>query len=214
MDFLDPTPSPRLSGHYDRGYLPHVRSQGRPYFVTFRLAGTLPRDVIRQYQAERVALLARCDKELSLDDRTRLIELYSEKVETHLDAGRGECWLKDERIADLVAGVLKYFDNQRYELGPWVVMPNHVHAIVLPLGAQLLDEIVKSWKGFSAKEANKLLNRTGRPFWAREYYDHVLRDDEARSRAADYIHDNPVKAGLCDRWEDWKWSSAFRPLAD
>ena len=213
MEFLDPDPSARLAGRYTRGYLPHLRAQGRAYFVTFRLDGTLPQEVLRQYQAEREALLASAQKneELSIADERRLLELYSEKIEAYLDAGRGECWLKDPRIAGLVAGALRFFHGQRYDLGPWVVMPNHVHVIVRPLGGHLLDRIVKSWKGFTAREANRLLQRTGDHFWAREYYDHVVRNDEERARWAGYIHDNPVQAGLCDRWEDWPWSSAHRP---
>ena len=213
MDFLDPQPSPRLSGRYDRGYLPHLRAQGGSYFVTFRLEGTLPQEVLRQYQAERDALAAKAGRsggELSADDQRRLFELYSEKIEAYLDAGRGECWLKQAPIGGLVAGALQFFHGQRYDLGPWVVMPNHVHVIVRPLGRHLLDEIVKSWKGFTARDANKLLGRTGQSFWAREPYDHLVRNDAERVRLADYIHDNPVKAGLCARWEDWKWSSAYR----
>ena len=210
MEFMDPKPAPRLAGRYDRGYLPHLRAQGRTYFVTFRLEGTLPQEVLRQYQAERESLLAkmRGPQDLSPEDRRRLFELYSQKIEAYLDTGRGECWLKERPIAELVAGALRFFDNQRYELGAWVLMPNHVHVILRPLGTHLLDQILKSWKGFTAREANKLLHRTGESFWSREYYDHLVRDDAERVRLADYIHDNPVKAGLCARWEDWPHSSA------
>lgn len=59
MEFLEPKPPPRLAGRYDHGYLPHLRAQGRSYFVTFRLEGTLPQEVLRQFQAEREALLAK-----------------------------------------------------------------------------------------------------------------------------------------------------------
>ena len=97
------------------------------------------------------------------------------------------------------------------ELEPWVVMPNHVHVIVRPLGTHLLDEILQSWKGFTGCEANTLWQRLGQPFWAREYYDHLVRDDTARAQLADYLHDNPAKAGLCTLPEDWKWSSAYHP---
>ncbi len=181
--------------------------------MTFRLEGTLPQEVLRRYQAEREALLAKVraaqnEGELSSEDQQRLFDLYSEKIEAYLDAGRGECWLKEARIGEVVAGALRFFHGQRYDLGPWVVMPNHVHVIVRPLVPQLLDQIMKSWKGYTAREANKLLKKTGGSFWAREYYDHIVRDEEERARLADYIHDNPVKAGLCARWEDWKWSSA------
>jgi hypothetical protein len=218
MEFLHPKPPPRLAGLYDRGYLPHLRAQGRSYFVTFRLHGTLPQEVLRQYQAEREALLAKAravgnadipvGEELSAEERRRLFELYSEKIEAYLDAGRGECWLQEPRIGELVAGALRFFHGQRYDPGPWVVMPNHVHVIIRPLRTHLLDEIVKSWKGFTAREANKLLKRTGDSFWAREYYDHLVRDDQERARLTDYIHDNPRKAGLCAGWEDWPWSTA------
>ena len=176
----------------------------------------MPQELLRQYQAERDALLAKLAAQsdgaaLTPDEHQRLLELHSEKIEAYLDAGRGECWLQDTRIGALVAGALQFFHGQRYDLGPWVVMPNHVHALVRPLGEHRLDQIVKSWKGFTAREANLLLNRTGESFWAREYYDHLVRNDEEGARLADYIHDNPVKAGLCARWEDWRWCSAHRP---
>jgi len=216
MEFFNPNPSARLAGRYDRGRLPHIRAQGRSYFVTFRLEGTLPQEALRQYQAEREVLLVKLkdtqgDESLSPEEHQRLLDLYSERIEAYLDAGRGECWLQDGRIGGLVADALQFFHGQRYELGPWVVMPNHVHVIVRPLGEHWLDQIVKSWKGFTAREANKLLKRTRESFWAREYYDHLVRNDEECDRLTDYIHDNPVKAGLCARWERWEWSSAYRP---
>lgn len=198
------------SGEYDRGYLPHIRVEGRPYFVTFRLEGTLPQELLRQYQAERDALLrkANLNGKVSPEDEQRLRELYSEKIEAWLDAGRGECWLKEPRIAQLVAEALRFFHGKRYDLSSWVVMPNHVHVIVRPEGEHLLNEIVKVWKGYTAREANKLLSRTGESFWDREYYDHVIRTDNEKARFTAYIHNNPVKAGLSATPEAWPWSSA------
>jgi len=87
-------------------------------------------------------------------------------------------------------------------------MPNHVHVIVRPEGEHTLNKILQSWKGYTSREANKILNCTGQSFWDREYYDHVIRDDAEKARLTKYIHDNPIKAGLCERWEDWEWSSA------
>ena len=204
-------PNPFQSGRYNRGFLPHVRAEGRPYFVTFRLDGTLPQTILQAYQAERDELLRLAQSqghELTWPEQVRLFELYSKKIESYLDAGYGECWLRNSQIADCVQGALKYFDRVRNDLSAWVVMPNHVHAIVRPIGGHLLHEILKSWKGFTAREANKMLNRTGQTIWHREYYDHVIRDDAEKHRLMHYIHDNPVKAGLCARPEDWRWSSA------
>ena len=204
-------PNHRIAGQYSRGYLPHHRVEGRRYFVTFRLEGTLPQEVLESFQRERDELIRQANREghqLSWADQKRLFELYSERIESYLDAGRGDCWLKDPRVAEVVANALRFFVNSRYALGAWVVMPNHVHVLVRPLGEHTLDSILKSWKGFTAREANKIVGRTGEPFWANEYYDHWLRDEDEKVRLTAYIYDNPVKAGLCARPEDWLWSSA------
>ena len=91
------------------------------------------------------------------------------KLEAYLDRGLGECWLRQPRIAALVEGALRFFDGQRYQLRAWVVMPNHAHVLVevweTPLAA-----VLHSWKGFTARAANKLLGRAG-AFWQREYWD-------------------------------------------
>ena len=200
-------------GKYTRGFLPHFRVEGRPYFVTFRLAGTLPQNVLMQYQAEREVLigkLRRPDNEFSWDDRQRLDELYAERVESYLDAGHGDCWLKQDEIAKIVGDALRFFDGQRYELSAWVVMPNHVHAVVRPEDAHRLDAIVKSWKSYTGRRTNQILGRTGDGFWAREYYDRVIRADREKAATIAYVHNNPVKAGLCSSPEEWKWSSAYR----
>ena len=72
-------------------------------------------------------------------------------------------------------------------------------------------QILKNWKGYTAREANKLLRRTGKPFWQTESFDHVIRDDEDMHRCCYYTTMNPVNARLCVRPGDWKWSSAYRP---
>lgn len=204
-------PNPFKSGRYSRGFRPHIRAEGRPYFVTFRLDDTLPQTVLQQYQTEREELLRLAElqgRELNWHEQVRLLELYSEKIEAYLDAGYGECWLRNSQIARRLQDALRFFNCVRYDLSAWVVMPNHVHAIVRPIGIHVLHEIVKSWKGFTAREANKVLNGVGQTFWHGEYYDHVIRDDAEKHRLAHYIHDNPVKAGLCARPKDWRWSSA------
>ena len=111
-------------------------------------------------------------------------------------------------VADLIASALKFFVGRRYELHAWVVMPNHVHVIVWPLAGHTLSEILHSWKSYTSKEANKLLHRGGETFWQKESFDHWIRGDAERAQLVAYVENNPVKAGLCKRPEDWKWSSA------
>jgi len=87
-------------------------------------------------------------------------------------------------------------------------MPNHVHAVVWPYTGRTLSRILHSWKSYTAGAVNKLVRRTGQPFWQKESYDHLIRDDVERARLCAYVVNNPVKSRLCTRPEDWAWSSA------
>ena len=71
---------------------------------------------------------------------------------------------------------------------------------------------MQSLKGFTAREANRILNRTGRKFWQAESYDHWVRDDTELERIAAYIENNPVKAGLVDCPGEFRWSSAWKSV--
>ena len=91
-------------------------------------------------------------------------------------------------------------------------MPNHVHVLVEQRKGFPLAEIVKSWKAYTARWANEILGHSG-PFWMRDYHDRRIRDQRHMNRAVAYVRNNPVKAGLCERAEDWPWSSAAKPPA-
>ena len=127
-----------------------------------------------------------------------------------LDAvSTGPRWLDRLDVAGVVADALwKGERESRYELGAWVLMPNHVHVALRLLVDQDLASAVRSIKGSSAREANRLLNRSGSPFWAKDYFDRRIRDRDHEGRVTRYIENNPVKAGLCGRVQDWLWSSA------
>ena len=71
-----------------------------------------------------------------------------------------------------------------------------------------VGRVVQSWKRYSARDANRILNTSGVTFWASDYHDRFIRDEAHYWRAVHYIHENPVKAGLCGTAVDWKWSSA------
>lgn len=184
-------------------YLPHWTRDGAVYSVTFRLADSLPAQVVAQWRAEQDDIEARAKqqhREPSPAEIDRLRHLASEKIERVLDDGLGSCCLKHPRVAGVVADALKHFDGSRYDLVAWCVMPNHVHAVVRPRDAESLASIVHSWKSFTAKEANRLLGQSGE-FWQAEYYDHLIRDEAELSRAVEYVIANPGRAGL----ENWAW---------
>jgi REP element-mobilizing transposase RayT len=83
-------------------------------------------------------------------------------------------------------------------------MPNHLHWIITPK-EESLTEIIQGLKSFTAHQANKILNRDG-PFWSREYCDHLIRSEEEFGLLIMYTIENPVKAGLCEKWDDWQWT--------
>ena len=201
-------PNPLRSGVHTRGYLPHVKREGASYFVTFRLADSLPQEVLLQLKHEQAEKL----RSLPAGNRAAHEEVqleYHRRIERYLDRGAGECHLKRPDVADMAASALRHFHKMHYLLDEWVVMPNHLHLILWPMPNQTLSEILRSRKRYTARQANLLLGRTGESFWQHESYDHWIRNDDERARIRRYIRNNPVIAGLCRAPEEWRWSSAY-----
>jgi len=126
-----------------------------------------------------------------------------------LDAAvTGPLWLKDPRIASLVAGSFSCAERELglCEFRAWVLMPNHVHVVVYPSAP--LWRITKALKGFSGKQANRILGRAGQPFWQPESFDHWIRNCDELERIVRYVEGNPVTAGLARTVAEWPWSSA------
>lgn len=164
--------------------------------INFRLADALPSPVLARWQAE-----------LSGKSAEAMAAVMYQRAEKYLDAGYGGCWLRNPAIARLVEAALLNFDGQRYRLLAWCVMPNHVHVMMETLEGFPLADVLHSWKSFTAKQANKILNRRGE-FWQREYFDRYIRHAEHFAQAIAYIEENPVKAGLVRIKTEWPWSSA------
>jgi putative transposase len=214
------TSNPLRSGIHSRGYLPHVKREGATYFVTLRLADSLPKEVLMKFLAEKAERIRRLDLSLAcnnglakpkpIEHSEEAIEKdYRRKVERYLDKGAGECLLRRPEIAELLAGAFRFFADERYRLDAWVVMPNHAHAVFWPMPNNTVSDIVKSWKQFTATRANRILNRIGTELWQPEPFDHWIRNDEEHDRCCHYVIWNPAKAGLCGKPGDWRWSSAW-----
>ena len=203
-------------GYRDRGYLPHFELENSTYFVTFRLSGTLPKKVVDEFEHERqiISRMAqRENRELTEQEQAQLKYLESTKIQQYLDKGIGDCWLKEPAVARMVKESIHHFDGSRFESHALCIMPNHVHwlltplQITLPFGADsLLSSVMHSIKSYTSHQANKLLKRGG-SFWSREYYDHLIRSSEQFGRLVIYILQNPVKAGLCNTWDQWPWTT-------
>jgi REP element-mobilizing transposase RayT len=184
------------SGWHSRGYLPHFDGGEIFQFVTFRLADAVPARMIGKWKYE---LNHQAESERKSEMR--------KKIEAFLDRGYGSCYLKQERIANIVRLKILEFHQKHYDLIAWVIMPNHVHMLFKALPGRELEKILKNIKGSTAREANKILFRKGR-FWQKEYFDRYIRDAGHYHSVVAYIENNPVKAGLCRSKEAWWYSSA------
>jgi REP element-mobilizing transposase RayT len=206
-------PGDLVEGWHSRGYLPHLKAANASYFVTVRLADSLPREVVLKLgtQAERKLELAakshNAKERLKVERKAQREHFRS--FEQWLDAGHGSCWLRRSEIAQLVADAFLHFRDTRYVLHGWVLMPNHAHVVVQPLPGHTLSSVLHSWKSYTSKEAQKLIQSgPSATFWQRESYNHWCRDDAERARCIAYVENNPVKARFCHKPEDWPWSSA------
>jgi putative transposase len=167
--------------------LPHWIPEQTPIFVTWRLAGTLP-----------------------LSARVAGQETTWRETDAALDrSASGPRWLAQTAIAEITAEALCYGEKVgKYRLHAWVVMPNHVHAVVTP--ASPFSEIMRWLKWTTARRSNRLLGRRGIAFWQDESYDHWIRDSEEFRRIVAYVEWNPVTAGLVERPKLWRWSSGWK----
>jgi REP element-mobilizing transposase RayT len=168
------------------------------------LVNALPGQVLAAYLGEKDLLDKQIEATRSDQVRDALareaVRLYCRQIDRCLDVGLGDCWLREPKVATLVAGALNHFNGDRYDLFAWSIMPNHVHVVFRPLGEEGLAPILHSWKSYTGTRANRILRRSG-PFWQKEYFDHLVRSDEDLWRFCRYVRDNPVKGGL----RDWPW---------
>ena len=198
-----------------RRHLPHIQPEGAPLFVTFRLYGSVPKATVLGWNEERTRYRRKLELISEPDARQRETVQYTRRkfleLEQCLDAAStGPTWLREDRIAGLVAESLENLHRAKeIELAAFCIMSNHVHAVFTPLAKGVtpfsLAEIMQQIKGRTSRAANALLKRNG-SFWESESYDHYVRDEAEYARIVEYVLNNPVKAGLVEQWNAWRWS--------
>ncbi len=177
--------------YYHRRNLPHYYPPDATIFVTWRLFGSC------KFLSEPEGASSHPGKAFAENDYL---------LDRAID---GPLWLKDPALAGMVAAALEKGDREyrMYARFVWVIMPNHVHVVLRPF--RRLPEVMRWIKGSTARSVNLLLQRTGKPFWQYESYDHVIRNRDELNRVIRYIERYPVRAGLVPAIEDWPWSSGW-----
>ncbi|MDB5388917.1 MAG: putative protein-transrane prediction, partial [Planctomycetaceae bacterium] len=210
----------------------HWYKPGAIYFLTYRLAGSLPAEVLELLKEQKEAFLGQSPTSgvSQQEHRDKAHKVWFRDYDLALDRGDGPHWLTDRRIAAIVRGNLYHHHGTKYYLLAYCIMSNHVHVVLQPTaefekryfdgigdredGLSPLSEIMHSLKSYTAHKANEILGKDGR-FWQHESYDHWIRSEEELERIVNYIMANPFTAGLCQHCEDFWWCSCHdRMLQD
>jgi REP element-mobilizing transposase RayT len=186
--------------------LPHWQPPEETFFVTYRLAGSLPVAVISQLKEKYIFEKSHPDNQLP-ERKEALRQEYLEAFENELEKNMNEPhWLRNDAVAEIVMESLLFNNNKHYTLWCGCIMSNHVHILLSTLkDSPLLNVLLQNHKKFTAVRCNKILVRSGQ-FWAEESFDTIIRDNKHFFQVAHYIINNPVKAGIVEKWSDWKWT--------
>ncbi|MBV9496265.1 MAG: transposase [Acidobacteria bacterium] len=190
-----------------RARLPHWDVEHGIYAVSWHLGDALPVAAhvrIREEIDAEIEFLRITRGDLTQAERTEFLKKAQRRLGAALDRSYGSCLLRSESLARIVATALEHFDAQRYELYAWCVMPNHVHVVFRSVHPHALADVVRGWKGYSAHEINKRLNRRGK-LWEDDYFDTTMRNERHFLAAVEYTVSNPLKIGLTD----WSFARSY-----
>ncbi|MCR9293950.1 MAG: hypothetical protein NXI32_14590 [bacterium] len=193
----------------DEHYRPHWSQAGAIVFVTFRTKDSIPRSVLERWHREKVEWLESKGVDLrsydgnfelavaglSQEDVNAFRKEFNRKREMCLDECHGRCLLRRSEFAMIVADSLMHFDRERYRMGDFIVMPNHVHLLVAFRTSEQMRRQFNSWLHWTATKINRAVGSSGH-FWQQEPFDHLVRSNEQYAYLRDYIRDNPKKANL------------------
>jgi len=169
-----------------RANLPHWQQPRVLYFVTFRQADSIPSEKLKNWRIDYNNWLCANPKPWKLAQAEEYEKHFARKIEKWLDASSGTCSLADKACQKIVADCLEYAAGTDYRLDTYTLATNHVHALLVVEPDQALSEILKKWKGITARRINQHLDTSGQ-FWQKESYDHIVRNETALNRIRKYI---------------------------
>ena len=174
--------------------LPHGYREGSTaiYWITFRLADSLPKSEIDALKKEKERFMSEHPKPWSNEIRQSYRERFHARIEAWLDAGHGSCLLAKPELRQHVINALLKFDGERHDLISGVITPNHVRLLLRLRAGIELGQLLKGIKGTSAKWINKATGLTGKPLWMDESYDQIARSKEELEAFRKYIRDHPA----------------------
>ena len=189
--------------------MPHIDMPGHLTFVTFRLADSMPREIVERWNHEIEVWLQEhnlggrtIEDVFNADDVDELLKnelrrFKNRKWHGHLDDCHGACVLRAPLTRNLVEESFLHFEGDRYDLERFVIMPNDVHLLLqMRPGFPLRKQLTETMR-YSGRRVNTLLKQDG-AFWQTEPFDHVVRSEAQFEYLQRYTNENPVKAGLSE----------------
>lgn len=172
------------------GKLPHWHQEGKMQFVTFRLADSLPQSKIEELKTFKQEWLKKNSLPWSKPVQDEYDHQVRVKCDKWIDAGYGSCILKRVDTRKIVEDALRYYDGKEYDIHCYVIMPNHVHVLLSPIGDTVITDIMAKVKGYSAYLINKALGTKG-TVWQKSVFDRMVRDADNYEQYIEYIRNNP-----------------------
>jgi REP element-mobilizing transposase RayT len=187
--------------------LPHWDVYARPIFVTLHVRGAIPDSAVKRIHADATNLM-----NMRGSDYSRKQKLIFKRLEEWLDRSDHQEWLTDPKVACMLRNAIEVRSNgQKWTPLHWVIMPSHLHILYIG-GNASMKNLMRDFKRWTATQANKMLGRSGERFWQDEWFDHWSRSAGETERIGHYIRQNPVKAGLVEKAEDWPYASWAQKL--
>lgn len=199
----------------------HYPLSFQPVHLTYRLADSIPKAKLFELKQARHNELQQLEKDLVHNPHLLPTKLYSKQrfaIEAKFELAveevlhklkSGPYHLSDPRVARLIMDSWSFLQEEgEIFIYCLCVMGNHVHLILRskkPAEQVNLAKLINRHKAFTAIKANKLLGKTGAPFWDHFYFDRTIRQGKF-TRAMWYVLNNPVTANLTDDWRKWEWT--------
>ena len=207
---FNPVPPPHFRGldpdieiKFYKRHLPHWRQKGATYAVTFRLEDSLPQEKIHLLKSMRRHWERKFPEPRSESTWQQYAKTVTESINKWLDQGSGACHFKCREFADELSRAIMHYQEQKYFVSCFVVMPNHCHVVILPYDSFTLEDILKSIKGVVSRFVNEKLQTNG-PLWQQESFDRIVRDEKHLYHCVQYVGNNPRSAGLPEtQWVRW-----------
>ncbi|MFK7947182.1 MAG: transposase [Saprospiraceae bacterium] len=199
-----------MAKEYYKRKLPHWHPPNSVFALTYNLEGSIPKHILEQLKDEKEFQIKKLKEEGIEGEElqetlNKLHSLHFGKYDYLLDNPQNKIQhLKNPKVAQIVQDSLKYLNDKTWKMVCYCIMSNHVHLVVYKLN-QPLTKILQRHKRHTAVKSNEILGKEGK-FWQRETFDRKIRDRREFRNQVRYAVLNPVKAGLVNKWQDWKYT--------